>query len=40
MNIVQFKMKLVEDLAGRSIDKNLFESRGGGGEQHTPVHCA
>jgi hypothetical protein len=38
MNIVQFKMKLVEDLVGRSID-NLFESGGGGGgEQHTPVH--
>jgi hypothetical protein len=37
MNIVQFKMKLVEDLVGRSID-NLFESRAGGGEQHTPVH--
>jgi hypothetical protein len=37
MNIVQFKMKLVEDLVGRSIN-NLFKSGGGGGEQHTPVH--
>jgi hypothetical protein len=37
MNIVQFKTKLVEDLVVRSID-NLFESRGGGGVQHTPVH--
>jgi hypothetical protein len=37
MNIIQFKMKLVKDLVGRSID-NLFESRVGGGEQHTPVH--
>jgi hypothetical protein len=39
MNIVQFKMQLVEDLVGRSID-DLFESGGGGGraEQHTPVH--
>jgi hypothetical protein len=37
MNIVQFKMKLKEDLVGRSID-NVFESGGGGGEQHTPVH--
>jgi hypothetical protein len=37
MNIVQFKMKLVEDLVGRSID-NLFKSGAGGGEQHTPIH--
>lgn len=37
MNIVEFKMKLVEQLIGRSID-NLFEDEGGGGEQHTPVH--
>jgi hypothetical protein len=37
MNILQFKMKLVEDLVGRSID-NLFKRRGGGGEQYTPVH--
>ena len=37
MNIVEFKMKLVEHLVGRSID-NLFEGEGGGGEQHTPVH--
>jgi hypothetical protein len=37
MNIVQFKMKFVEDLVGRSID-NPFESGAGGGEQHTPVH--
>jgi hypothetical protein len=37
MNIVEFKMKLVEDLVGRSID-NLFDGKGGGGEQHTPVH--
>jgi hypothetical protein len=37
MNIVEFKMKLVENLVGRSID-NLFDSKGGGGEQHTPVH--
>ena len=38
MNIVQFKMQLVEDLVGRSID-DLFESGGGGrAEQHTPVH--
>jgi hypothetical protein len=37
MNIVEFKMKLVEDLVGRSID-NLFNGKGGGGEQHTPVH--
>jgi hypothetical protein len=37
MNIVPFKMKLAEDLVGRSIN-NLFESRAGGGEQHTPVH--
>jgi hypothetical protein len=27
----------VEDLVGRSIN-NIFKSRGGGGEQHTPVH--
>jgi hypothetical protein len=37
MNIVEFKMKLVEDLVGRSID-NLFDGKGEGGEQHTPVH--
>jgi hypothetical protein len=37
MNIVKFKMKLVEDLVGRSID-NLFESGGTAVEQHTPVH--
>jgi hypothetical protein len=37
MNIVEFKMKLVEDLVGRSID-NLFDGKGGGGKQHTPVH--
>jgi hypothetical protein len=37
MNIVEFKMKLVEDPVARSID-NLFNSEGGGGEQHTPVH--
>jgi hypothetical protein len=37
MNIVQFKMKLVEDLVGRSIN-NLFESGARGGEQHNPVH--
>jgi hypothetical protein len=37
MNIVEFKMKLVEDLVGRNID-NLFGNEGGGGEQHTPVH--
>jgi hypothetical protein len=36
VNIVEFKIKLVEDLVGRSID-NLFDSEGGGGEQHTPV---
>jgi hypothetical protein len=30
MNIVEFKMKLVEDLVSRSID-NLFEGEGGGG---------
>jgi hypothetical protein len=38
MNIVQFKMKLVEDLVGRSIDNLVFKSRGAAGEQHTPVH--
>jgi hypothetical protein len=38
VNIVHFKMKLVEDLVGRSIN-NIFESGGGGGgEQHTPAH--
>jgi hypothetical protein len=37
MSIVEFKMKLVEDLVGRSID-NLFDGEGGRGEQHTPVH--
>jgi hypothetical protein len=37
MNIVEFKIKLVEDLVGRSID-NPFDGKGGGGEQHTPVH--
>ena len=38
MNIVQFKMQLVEDLVGRKIDE-LFESGGAGRvEQHTPVH--
>jgi hypothetical protein len=38
MNIVQFKMQLVEDLVGRSMD-DLFETGGSvGGEQHTPVH--
>jgi hypothetical protein len=36
LNIVQFKMKLVEDLVGRNIDI-LFEG-GGQVEQHTPVH--
>jgi hypothetical protein len=37
LNIVEFKMKLVEHLTGRSID-NLFDGEGGEGEQHTPVH--
>jgi hypothetical protein len=40
MNIVQLKIKLVEDLVGRSIN-NLFESGGQRtAEQHTPVHIA
>jgi hypothetical protein len=37
MNIVQFKMKLAEDLAGKSINNLFFKSGAGGGEQHTPV---
>jgi DDE_Tnp_1-like zinc-ribbon len=37
MNIVQFKMKLVEDLVGRNID-NLFDGGGVDLDQHTPVH--
>jgi hypothetical protein len=37
MNIVEFKMKLMEDPVGRSIDI-LFDGEGGGGEQHTPGH--
>jgi hypothetical protein len=37
LNIVQFKMKLVEDLLGRIID-NLFEGGRGQVEQRTPVH--
>jgi DNA polymerase III epsilon subunit-like protein len=40
INIVQFKMQLVEDLVGKSIN-DLFESGGterGGGEHHTPIH--
>jgi hypothetical protein len=39
MNIVQFKMKLVDDLVGKSID-NLFESGECADDQHTPVHVA
>ena len=35
MNIVQFKMKLVEDLVGRNME-DLFE-KAEAGEQHTPV---
>ena len=39
MNIVQFKMKLVEDLVGNRIDR-VFETQRGGCDQHTPVHLA
>ena len=41
MNIVHFKMKLVESLIGRTID-SLFEVGGGGGEeeQQQPVRNA
>jgi hypothetical protein len=40
MNIAQLKMKLVEDLVGRSID-NLFESGGKQGSRaaHPSPHC-
>jgi hypothetical protein len=39
MNIVQFKMKLVDDLVGKSIG-NLFESGECADDQYTPVHVA
>lgn len=39
MNIVHFKMKLVESLIGRTID-SLFEVGGGEEEQHQPVRIA
>jgi DDE_Tnp_1-like zinc-ribbon len=37
LNIVQFKMKFVEDIAGKNIDI-LFTGGGGQVEQHSPVH--
>jgi hypothetical protein len=37
MNIVQFKMKLVDNLVRKKID-SLFESGGCADDQHAPVH--
>jgi ribosomal protein L34E len=37
MNIVQFKMKLVDNLVGKNID-SLFDSGGCADDQHVPVH--